>query len=607
MLAGLAMTLSLALNLDPPAGAIRTWAHTVLAGITLACLVVFGRLVLRRALGSIVTLESLFLIGLLGAFFGSLHSSVTGTGHIYYEVVLVLLAIYQFGQTITRNRVERWKQIAGSVPGLTGEARRQVGGSGATELVPVAAVKAGDVIVVRPGEVIPVDGTIDAGRAYIEELPHTGEPFPAPRSEGEAVRAGTRVLDGDIRVRATAPGSAREIDRLHASLESRAQHSRVERLARRILRIFVPAVVVTAVATFCYWGLAVGAWNRAIFNALAVTIVACPCGLGLAIPLTVKRGLFQLRLLGIRDADSGLLERLAEVDTVVFDKTGTLSDGRLELVKWELSKDAPEALPSWLAAVQLTSTHPVARPFWDLAEPAELEGLEVVPIPARGIEATFSLAGHPHSLVIANDLYRSEFDDEERNLEIHRRLHVYLDGARVATVTLGESPRATARRAMTALRDRGVSIEIMTGDTAVPSEIAVLADRVHAGVSSEEKVGLVENRQQQGLSLLFVGDGLNDAEALGAADASLVIEGGSPVAAGSAQATLARGDLSAVAPALDLARALQGRLERLLFFVLGYNAVGIALAATGLLHPVVAALLMLGSSMTVLGCGHRKC
>ncbi len=515
--------------------------------------------------------------------------------------MLVLLAIYRLGQTVLQSRVEHWQNLAHAIPGLGGEARLQVSDCGMTEWIPVSRLNPGDIVIVGQDEVIPVDGKIRDGRAYVEELPLTGEPFPVPRDIGDHVKAGTRVLDGEIRVEATVCGTAREIDRLSASLKSVGRESRSEKLARRILKVFVPVVLASAAGTLLYWGIASRDWDRAVFNALAVTIVACPCGLGLAIPLTANRGRFSLRLLGIRGADSDLLDRLAEIDTVVFDKTGTLSAGRLELSRWEVADDAPDSLGFWLAAIQRTSTHPVARLFWDVAEPAKLEKLEVQSIPARGIEARFTYEAVSHTLVVANSLYRPDESEAEHGADLERRkLHIHLDGKRVATVTLAESSRATTRETMAVLRERGTRVEIMTGDATVPPELASRADSVRTGVSSQQKSALVRGLREQGRSVLFVGDGLNDAEALRAANAALAIDGGSPAATGSANAILEHGNLLAIPEALEFANTQRRRIQRLLRFVLGYNVIGIILASTGWLHPVVAALLMLGSSVTVL-------
>jgi len=596
---GLAMTLSLAVNLDPPEGMVRLVLHGLLALLAGTCVLVFGWPIMRAASRRGIHLETLFFVAITGTFAASVYSSVTGTGHIYYEVVIILLAIHRFGRLVKERQAARARDPAGLIPGLRQVARlRRCDGS--VDEVSAGDITPGDRVEVRLGEFVPVDGSIVGGEAFIEELAHTGEPFPCPRGPGDRVLAGMRVLDGVVVVEATAGGKDREIDRIASALE-KVPETRVEWIARRVLRGFVPTVLIVSVGTFLGWWLLGGDVDKAIFHALAVTIVACPCGLGLAIPLAARRAKWRLWSLGVEPRESGFLDQLARVDSFVFDKTGTLTHPRLELERLSCFPDAPADLRSWLVAIQRHSTHPVARAFWSIDRPADLGPVEVTMIPARGVEARFEREGRPHVVTIGNDLLRRERESEQDDSQPGRVLHVYVNGTKAATAELEENLRESAMETIAALRRDGCPVVLLTGDSAVPSAYRDLVDEARSGLTALEKATLVEERKSRGQRVLFVGDGLNDVDALQAADASIALVSGGSAASAAAGAVLHHDDLSVIPEAVTVARDTFGRLKRLLGFVLVYNALGIVIAALGLLHPVAAALLMLGSSATAIG------
>ncbi len=601
LLAGLSMTLTLGLNLDPPDEPLRTIFHGILATITGAGLVFLGWPVLRGAWVPRLTLEHLYLIGLAGAYAASLYSSWTGIGHIYYEVVLILLAIYHTGSFFLESRTREAGDLASHVPGLATIARR-IARNGVDE-VPAADIRAGQRVRVEAGEFMPVDGVICDGRAFVEELAHTGEPFPAVRGPGDSVLAGARVLDGTLGVDATADGRDRELDRLLAACRA-AEPSPTEHLARRVLAWFVPAVVTVALATWVYWTWPAGDPAAAWFNALAVTIVACPCALGLAVPLASRTALMQLRMRGLIPHQPDVIERLAKVDAVAFDKTGTLSHPRLGLERLEARPGAPAGLPAWIAAIQRQSTHPVARPFWNLTTPAELEDLQIRSLPALGIEARFTHEGNRHTLRIGNEQLR-ENAPQAPDAGPGRKLIVMLDGKWVATAHLAEAPRDSAAATLDALRDHGIDRLLLTGDTSCPA-VYQEAMETHTGLTTAAKAAMLRDMQEQGRRILFVGDGLNDSEGLANAHVGVALRSGSESAQATARATLAHDDLSILPGVIRMARGMRTRLVRLLTFSLAYNAIGITMAATGLLHPVAAALLMFASSITVLVVVNRQ-
>ncbi len=452
-------------------------------------------------------------------------------------------------------------------------------------------------------ELFPIDGRILRGEGFVEELAHTGEPFPASRSEGDIVSAGMRLLDGAVEVEAPTSGSNRAIDQIYESLKA-LPATKAESLAQSILNVFVPLVVTISLLTFVsWWGLSGDLWQAA-FNALAVTIVACPCGLGLAIPLAVRRGNFILWTLGVTPLTGDFLQRLCAVDTVALDKTGTLTHSRLQLTSLETEPGAPSELEAWLTTIQQQSTHPVARPFWHLAPAADLETLQIETIPGRGIRCRFSAGAKEQSLAIGNRELCRELDlplpDKERENGSKRELYVIFKGAIVATALLDEQNRDTTVDSLQALRRSGLRVTLLTGDDTIPSDLQSWFDEAYVGLTPSAKEAQIEAWQNAGSTVLYVGDQMNDVPALRAANAAIGLRSGGPLAPNAAHAVLNHDDLTVLPETIELARRIQRKLRILLNFVLVYNGIGIGLAVLGLIHPIVAALLMLASSSTVL-------
>jgi P-type E1-E2 ATPase len=602
MLGGLSMYLSLAINLSPAEGIARTIIHSVLAVVSGLALCFTAGPVFKNALVPRITLESLFLIGLIGSYAASLYSSFTGIGHIYYEVVIILLAIYHLGQAITRIQIARFDHLENQIPGLRSVAR--IISENGTNEAPISEITAGQILEIRPGEIVPADGIIETGSAFIEALAHTGEPFPSPLSPGGKILAGSRVLDGTIHLRSTSSGTDRELDRLLASCTTISQTT-ADSLAGKILRFFVPAVVLIALLTILVWSF-LGSPAQALFNGLAVTIVACPCGIGLAIPLAMRKSHAKLRLLGMIPHCSDFLERLATVDTIAFDKTGTLSSPSLTLAKISTTPSAPSDFLSWLATIQRHSTHPIARPLWKIAEPVFLENLRIIALPARGISATFSAGETTQTLIICNSLYLAENHLPPSPADDHSRcIHFLLNGEIVGNAHFLEESREGAVLAIEQLLAAGYQVEILTGDSTVP-EIFSARIPCATGLTTQEKASIVRERQSAGHQVLLIGDGLNDTEAMRTAHASVALGPEAHAASSISSATLSHYDFTAITKALAISRETKRKLTRLLSFTLAYNFIGIALAVSGLLHPVIAAILMLASSITVLSLASRE-
>jgi heavy metal translocating P-type ATPase len=603
LLGGLAMSLSLGINLSPPTGQARLALH---GGLIVLCLAVFALLggpvlaaswqALRR--GRIVT-DQLFVAGMFGAFGASLLSTLRGAGDIYYEVVLILLAIHTLGRLLTERQrsaaartLDEWRAT------LDRCTRWQPDGT--TRPARVGELQPGDHFLVRPGESVPLDGCIARGTAYVQETAHTGEAFPAARGEGDRVLAGSIVLDGDLVLRSTATSHEREVDRLARAVAAlTGAKSRLERLTDRAVSIFLPAVIVLSLATFVFWWWHAGP-VRGLFNALAVLLVACPCALGIALPLAQRLGLQRLAELGLVPHHADAIERLARVDTLVFDKTGTLTELDLEADAFRALTPDP-TLPALIAEVQRHSSHPVARPFWSWSEllPAGTRCREVRTLPGQGIAADFQVKGIHLALEIGNETLLTTTERAALPPAEGRQLYIRKAGQLAAIVTLRESPRPGITRLLAALRARGTRLAILTGDTALPAELRDLDLTAETQLSAAEKSERVATMQRAGHRVLYLGDGLNDTEVMARADASLALCSGHPAAREAADGEWLTDSLDTLPAALAAAAHTHRQLRRIIAFAFTYNAAGIALAVTGQLHPVAAALLMLASSFTV--------
>lgn len=595
------MTLSLALNLTPPEGSARTITHGALIALNVLCFALLGGPVLRGAWealrrGRIVT-DQLFLAGMTGAFGASLLSTLRGRGDIYYEVVIILLAIHALGQLLTARQrasatqtLDAWR--------ATLERCTLVLADGGTKTTTASRTLRGETIRILPGETAPLDGEVSRGRAYVMETAHSGEPFPAARQVGDHVLAGSIVLDGPLDLTVTRSGTSREVDRLAGAVAALSrERSQIENLADRAVRIFLPAVIVLCLGTFFAWWPFAGP-ARALFNALAVLLVACPCALGIALPLAHRLGLQRLAVLGVVPRDAGVSERLATITRVVFDKTGTLTKLGLEAGALRLRDGAHPDLRAMIAAIQRHTAHPVARPFWAWSDalPADttLEGVDV--LPGQGVRGIFTQRGERRIVEIGNATLLPE---PEPSGDQTRRLCVLLDGRCVATVDLVESPRPGLALLMDDLRSSGIKLAILTGDVALPSALHDLPLEVATQLSAEEKARRVAAWEQAGERVLFIGDGLNDTEAMGRSTFGLAVSSGHDTARDAADGEWLSPDFSRLPAALRAATHTRRTLRRIIGFAFAYNSIGLALAASGVLHPVAAALLMLISSLTV--------
>ncbi len=680
-IAAQAMVFSLSVNLSEIDG----WAYIIVHGLlilaTFATLIFLGGELVRSTWDALrerrVSIDLLFLVTLLGALIGSLVSTFTRAGSVYYEVVAILIVVHSTGKMLgarsrasalrvvadlrkdfDRCEVRQRSRTASAVgpslvdgPVVVGDAKDGPPTSGgptgeAWIERETASVSVGQDVRVRPGRTIPVDGEIVSGRGFVQEATLTGEWAPVSRGPGERVLAGTVAVDAELIVRRTS--TTRQIDGILNEVErARIAPSRLQEQADRLIRWFLPLVVGASAATFGVWWW-LGPWQQALFNAMAVLLVACPCAMGLATPVAIWGGLAKLAHGGLSARSGDFIDVLARADVVCLDKTGTLSTERMQVKSWRI-ECAWETRASWLkqavAALEGKFDHPIAqavaasgsevgrglrsapdsvmaerpgaesRPYrsetFNISDARVIAGLGVIGRVRGENGETCELAvgdarlGSEGRSVLARDSEGDVARAQERSSRASTLLHaedarcvfVFVDGQHAATIELGETWRAGMESALGELRELGVTVEILTGDAQAPRELAGVP--VRAGLTPEQKLSAVRAQVAAGRTVLFVGDGVNDAGAMTAAAGAVALRGGSDLARAAAMAVFAGEDLRFLPWSIRLARKVRGSVRGNLVFAAVYNVIGMALAATGTLHPVAAVLLMVVSSFAV--------
>ncbi|WP_404431415.1 heavy metal translocating P-type ATPase [Microbacterium lacus] len=480
--------------------------------------------------------------------------------------------------------------------------------------VPVAELRVGDEFVVRPGERIATDGVVASGTSAVDASMVTGESVPEEVGPGDAVVGATVNAGGRLVVRATRVGSDTQLAQM-ARLVEEAQSGKadVQRLADRISGIFVPIVLVIAVLTLVTW-LLLGADPAAAFTAaVAVLIIACPCALGLATPTALLVGTGRGAQLGILIRGPEVLESTRRVDTIVLDKTGTVTSGRMELVEVVTASQERSEVLRLAGALEHASEHPIARAIAQAAETEtgtlpHVESFQNLPgLGVSGIvEGHAVIVGRPALLAEWALELPIELAQAADAAEAAGRTAVVVawDGAAYAVLVVADTVKPTSREAIDQLKRLGLVPVLLTGDNAraaasVAAEVGI--DRVHAGVLPADKVAVIQTLQAEGRVVAMVGDGVNDAAALAQADLGLSMGTGTDAAIEASDITLVRGDLRSAADAIRLSRATLGTIKVNLFWAFAYNVAAIPLAALGLLNPMIAGFAMAISSVFVVG------
>ena len=486
--------------------------------------------------------------------------------------------------------------------------------NGSEEAVPLEEVAVGDVFRVRPGERVALDGVIRAGNSALDESLLTGESMPVERAPGEAVVGGALNQHGVLEVEATAVGEDTVLRRMAALVaEAQGSRARVERVVDAVAAVFVPIVLVLALGTFLGWGFLGDSYVGAMVFAVAVLVIACPCALGLATPTAIIAGTGMGAERGILIRNAQALEGAARIDVVVLDKTGTLTEGRPELVEVVAAAGfGEEEALALAAAVEGLSEHPLSAA---VVEGAEARGLAVEAaagfeaLPGAGLAAEVGGRG----VLIGN---RRLFEERGITLDgdaeaVLARFEaagrttalVAVDGAYVGALAFADPLKANAARAVATLRSLGVRTIMASGDnerSALAAARALGIEETHAGLRPEEKLALVRDLEASGLRVAVAGDGINDAAALAQADVSIAMSTGADAAIEASDITLLHGDIAKIAEAILLSRATLRTIRQNLGWAFGYNVIAIPIAMAGLLNPIVAGGAMALSSVSVM-------
>ena len=546
-----------------------------------------------------------------------------GAAPLYFEAAAVIVVLVLVGQILELRARDRTSGAIRALLNLAPKTAMRVGEDGADEEVPVEDIAPGDRLRVRPGEKIPVDGQVVEGRAAVDESLITGESLPVTKTVGDSVSAGALNTTGGFVMRAEKVGAETLLSQI-VQLVAQAQRSRapIQRLADRVAGWFVPAVVAVAVAAFAAWSL-FGPEPRlayALVAAVSVLIIACPCALGLATPISIMVGVGRGAQAGILVRSAEALERLEKVDTLVVDKTGTLTEGRPEVTAIEAYGDlAEDELLRLAASLERSSEHPLGAAIVRAAKARNLALSEAADFDSpvgRGVLGQIE----DRAVAIGSAAFVQEqgagIDALADAAEAHRRdgatvVFVAVDGAAAGLIAIADPVKATTKDAIAALHGAGLRILMLTGDNettarAVAARLGI--DEVRAEVSPKDKAAVVEELRRAGRVVAMAGDGVNDAPALASADVGIAMGAGADVAIESASVTLLNGDLTGVGRAVALSRATMRNIRQNLVFAFVYNAAGVPLAA-GVLFPVfglllsppIAAAAMSLSSVSVVG------
>ncbi|GLI99533.1 heavy metal translocating P-type ATPase [Sphingobium sp. BS19] len=575
----------------------------------------------QRGWTSIVTwhlnMFTLVSIGVGAAFVYSLVATVApglfppsfrmhGIVPVYYEAAGVVVTLVLLGQVLElRARAATGRAIR-ALMDLAPKTARRIDAKGEEVEVDLAEVMAGDHVRVRPGEAVPVDGVVIEGRSSVDESMITGEPAPVLKEKDATVTGGTVNGTGTLVVEARAVGSDTVLARI-VKMVAEAQRSRapIQAVADRVSGWFVPLVVAIAVATFIVWNF-VGPeprFGHALLNAIAVLIIACPCALGLATPMSIMVGTGRGARAGVLVKDAEALQLMEKVDTLVIDKTGTLTEGRPALTTIELAEGYEhDMVLSASAAVESLSEHPLAQALVEAARKADLPIAKVEHFDSQtGLGVSGKVDGRDVVVGNAEQMQRVGVDPSffDSVADKHRSegagvMLVAIDGHLAGLLVVADPIKQSAASAIAQLREEGLRIVMLTGDARATADAVARAiggiDEVHAGLKPEDKARIIGELKAQGAVVAMAGDGINDAPALAAADVGVAMGTGTDVAIESAGMTLTKGDLAAMVRARRLAVATMRNIRQNLFFSFVFNGVGVPVAA-GILYPIAGILL----------------
>jgi Cu+-exporting ATPase len=606
-------------------------ANYGLLGLTSAILLWAGRDIYRRAWKAVrhgsADMNTLVALGTGSAFVYSVIATVAPhlfsrngiAPDVYYEAVIFIIGLVLAGRAIearaTRKTSEALRRLVTLLPP---SARVEQNGQWVEK--PLAEVRSGETIVVRPGERVPVDGVLIDGSSDVDESMLTGEPLPVAKSPGDRVVGGTLNTTGAFRYRATSVGAESVLARIVGLMEE-AQSSRapIQRLADRVSAVFVPSVLAIAIVTFIAWFLigGPGALPHAIAAAVSVLIIACPCAMGLAVPTAVMVATGRGAEMGLLIKGGEVLQRAGDVDTVVFDKTGTVTEGAPAVARVvALGTLSESEILAYAAALERHSEHPVGAAIVRAAHARDLSLFPATEFRSRtGSGVTGKVQGQEIAVgnaALMRDLGISTEDPrlaDESSLRAMSELYVAVDGRVVGVITVSDTLRPTSHEAVQKLQEMNVDVVLLTGDRfsaakAIAQDVGI--QRVVAEVLPEDKVAEIRRLQALGRVVAMVGDGINDAPALAQSDVGISMPRGTDIAIEASDIALMRSDLRGVPSAISLSRRTMATMKQNLFWAFVYNVIGIPIAAgvlypfTGvMLSPIIASAAMALSSVSV--------
>jgi len=523
---------------------------------------------------------------------------------VYYEAVIIIIALVLLGNAMEARAKTQTTKALRQLAKLQPSSAR-VRRDGQERDIPIAEVRAGDIVLVRPGERFPVDGEIVSGSGAVDESMLTGESMPVEKTAGDRVIGATVNKTAALEVRATAIGAGSVLARIVTLMkEAQGSQAPIQRLADRISAVFVPVVISIAIATFAAWMVlpATPSFASAITAAVSVLIIACPCAMGLAVPTAVMVASGRGAAAGILIKGGEPLERLAAVDTIVFDKTGTLTEGTPRVIDLLIAPGQDRATVLRLAAaLESRSEHPLAKAVVGAAgeRPGEAATVDnVLALPGKGV---FGIVDGQHVIAGTEGLLRESGIDvtplestaREWAAAANTVVFVAIAGQAAAAFAIADTVRANAREVIAALATHGLRTVMLTGDRRATADAVARqagVSEVIAEVLPDGKVAAIKQLQAGGHVVAMVGDGLNDAPALAQADIGMAMASGTDIAAEAASVTLMRSDLASVTQAIVLARKTMRTMKQNLFWAFVYNVIGIPVAA-GILYPVFGILL----------------
>ncbi|MGJ4887455.1 cation-translocating P-type ATPase [Bradyrhizobium sp. HKCCYLRH3099] len=580
----------------------RDFFHWLSALIALPAAAYAGQPFFRSAWRALktgnVNMDVPICIGVILALGMSIVETFHHAEHAYFDAAIMLLTFLLVGRYLDQNMRRRTRAVAGNLAALKAETATKFIGADEISEVPVAAVRAGDLVLLRPGERCAVDGVVVEGRSEIDQSLITGETLYVPAEQGTAVYAGSLNISGTLRVRVSAAAEGTLLAEITRLLDTALQaRSRYMRLADRASRLYAPVVHATAALTVLGWALAGASWHDAIVTGIAVLIITCPCALGLAIPTvqTVASGaMFKSGvLLNVGDA----IERLAEADHVIFDKTGTLTLPELEVVN---AADIPADVFSIAGQLALSSHHPVAAAVAQAAK-SRSPLMGAIEEPGQGVRAMVDgvelRLGRPSFCGAEALVAQSANGDPEASVVAFSR------GDEKYLFSVRQGLRPDAARIVAGLQRRGIKVEILSGDREAAVAAAAKALGItdwRAGVTPADKIARVEELKRAGVKVMMVGDGMNDAPSLAAAHVSMSPISAAHLSQATADLVFLGRPLSPVLAAIDYARKALHLMRQNLWLAVLYNVLAVPLAISGVVTPLIAAAAMSGSSILVM-------